>query len=502
MATTVLQLGGDNNWAKTCQLSSDLKWHFNDFLSNKLAWYSVVILTGRVDFPDQLWEELLWSSTPYSVFYQAGLKEQLSPAARRFLKLTVAKQFHETPQKMAELIERKYFFGQTGIRLRPNDLVIDERHFHELDFPDGGHLRLMVNSQNWEAIGSYRQALYVDPHRQLKLWLEAQHDSSVAVRLVAYPLDNNDQGKYYYFPVNAEDRELVVPTPITTNPQFITIGVQARGHGHLKLGMFHYRWARYGAGEYIAGGHRLINPANNEEVAYYFNPGDMKPPLNVYFAGARSMEGFEAYPLFRNLHAPSLLFTDPRLEVGQFYTGDYIEAGVRRVIRQTLIKLGFTTADLITAGTSMGSYAALRFGAQLGAHGIFVRKEIANLGYVASRSRFDRPDEFEAAFDIDAQLIDHQSPTTLKQLDRQFWMDLNATDLSKTRLFMVYMKNDDYDNHAIHDLLKSPAIAQSRQFVYQGYRGHHNDETEDVINWFVFRIRQMMRTDFGRKEPV
>lgn len=83
--------------------------------------------------------------------------------------------------------------------------------------------------------------------------------------------------------------------------------------------MLHSRWGRDGAGNFIAGGQRIVNPQTRDDIAYYFNPGDLKPPLNVYFSGAREAEGFEAYFLFKGLKAPMLLFTDMRLNIGQFY---------------------------------------------------------------------------------------------------------------------------------------------------------------------------------------
>ncbi len=52
---------------------------------------------------------------------------------------------------------------------------------------------------------------------------------------------------------------------------------------------------RDGAGDFISGGKRIVDPATREDIAYYFNPGDLKPPLNVYFSGAREREGFEGY---------------------------------------------------------------------------------------------------------------------------------------------------------------------------------------------------------------
>ena len=38
---------------------------------------------------------------------------------------------------------------------------------------------------------------------------------------------------------------------------------------------------------------------------YTFHPGDLKPPLNVYFSGYRTAEGFEGYFMMKRMNAPA-----------------------------------------------------------------------------------------------------------------------------------------------------------------------------------------------------
>lgn len=66
------------------------------------------------------------------------------------------------------------------------------------------------------------------------------------------------------------------------------MAVYVRGYGQLSLGNVEYRWTRYGLGTYLNGGQSLVDPKTREELAHYFNPGDLKPPLCVYFAGYHS----------------------------------------------------------------------------------------------------------------------------------------------------------------------------------------------------------------------
>lgn len=494
MATAVLQLGGAVDWSKDNQVSPEIVWQFNGYPPKKPKSYAVVILAGVPQLSDKNWDKLVWDATPYATFYKPGVDKQLSAAGQRFLRLTDAQPINQDIPSLIKDIENKYYFGQTGIRVLPNRLVINALAFPKFTFGDAGHLYSEVDSDDWVNFGYYKLQTYVDPYRRLRVWLDSERDDGVALRFVFY--DSNHHR--HILPIVHHDVETIVPTKISAKGQFLSAGIQVRGHGKFMVGTYHYSWARYGAGLFLVGGQRIIDPHNGDQLAYYFGPGDLKPPLNIYFSGARAAGGFEAYPLMHNLHAPFLLFADPRMEIGQFYTGAYIEKQILKVIKTTLKQLGFTTDDLIMAGMSMGTYGALKYGSELGAHAIVISKVLANLGYMAKRSRLQRPDEFGTIFDIDRQLTDKPFPAGLDDIDKRFWDHFKRLDLSRTRLLTAYMFQDDYDNHAIPMLKKMPPVQDALQFAHRGYPGHHNDNTYDTVNWMIYRIREVMHDDFGR----
>ena len=104
----------------------------------------------------------------------------------------------------------------------------------------------------------------------------------------------------------------------------------------------------------------------NQELFYYFHPGDLKPPLNVYFSGYRSAEGFEGFFMMKKLGTPFLLITDPRLEGGSFYMGSMeLERQLIEIIQRYLQELHFTSDQLILSGLSMGTYGALYYASEL-----------------------------------------------------------------------------------------------------------------------------------------
>lgn len=497
MATNVLQLGPEKDWSENRELPDDVKWHYNDFPPKEPVTYSAVMITGDPGLTAKQWHKLIWPSTPYCVFYRPGVDQQLGKAAQYYLKCCAAQETAVTPEQFIQDAAAKYYFGQTGIRLSPTNMAFNRQNFPRLSFSDGFHVNIDVNSDDWVDLGDFKQNLFVDPNRRLRVWQESTQDPGVEIRIVITVLEQDDS-RVFTFPVTNQDEENAVMTKLVSRPQFVNAGLQVRGHGHAQLGTFHYFWSRLGYGMYIAGGKRIINPHNKEEISYYFSPGDLKPPLNIYFAGARAQEGFEGYPLFRSLHAPNLLFVDPRMEIGQFYTGKYFEEHIKKVIADTVHKLGFTMDDVVTAGSSMGTYPALKLGSELQVHGIVVTKNLADIGYLVERGRLQRPDEFETSYDMARRITDEKLPEGLRKIDREYWQRYEQNDLSRTRIFIGYMLEDDYDNLSVPRLKKTKAIKRVKQAAYKGFHGHHNDKTNDIINWMIYRIRQIMHDDFGR----
>ncbi|MGN1272022.1 MAG: accessory Sec system protein Asp2 [Lactobacillus sp.] len=509
----VLQLGSQN-WQKKYSIPDGIDWHFNDFpepvkiVNGKVqrgGLYAVVIITGKAELSDKDWKALQWKVNPYSVLYMPDLDETaISDSEKYFFKCQKAEEIEEDPQTLIDHLQARYFIGQSGIRIFPTDISLNETKLSSFKFKDSGHIELTVDSlDKWTNIGSYRQNMYVDPNRLIKLWLEFQSEGvQIRLRLFIQPAggDGNVEDNQILTIDPQSDKEIPVPLPISTSPRFMCVSIEVKGKGKLTYGILHTRWSREGKGAFFVGGKRIVNLDKHEDIAYYFNPGDLKPPLNVYFSGARGLEGFEAYPMFRRMHAPALLFTDMRLAIGEFYddADNFMSMHIKQTILDVLKNLGFTKNQLIMNGISMGTYPALKYGAELGAYMINVAKPITNLGYIAERGRLERPDEFDTIFDIDYRIINDLDLEALKRLDNRFWDSFNQCDLSNTRLFIGYMKNDDYDGKAIEKLKNSPAVKKALQFSYKGYLGRHNDNNM-VVSWFSDRVTEVLKVNFGRK---
>ena len=513
----VLQLGNDD-WSKRYKIPTDYHWHFNDFpekkseaekakaktKKKKRKGYDVVLVTDGATLDTAYWNKLTWMVDPYHVIYMPGVEETLNQAGKEFLKCSAAEKMMEDPQVVIDHLENRYFFGQSGVRMFPTNIFLNESKVSEYEVLDSCNLKVKVNTHDqWVNIGSYRNSLYIDPKRLIKLWLTyRQHNVQVRLRIFIQPAgtDGDPDDNHVLTIDSNSDKELYLPIEPSDQARFACVTIEVKGDGDLTIGLLHSRWGREGRGEFIAGGKRIVNMEKREDIPYFFSPGDLKPPLTVYFSGARISAGFEAFPLFRKLKTPTLLFTDVRLSLGQFYADDddFMGKAIIKVIEDTLRKLGFTKRQLIMNGTSMGSYASLLYGGKIGAYIINVTKPLANLGYIASRGRLQRPDDFEAIYDIDNQLVPSLDSKHLHELDERFWKKFDKLDLSNSRLFVGYMKNDDFDNKAMGRLIKSPAVKNSMQFTYKGFPGRHNDN-RTIILWFIDRLNQMLESDFGRK---
>lgn len=186
----VLQLG-PSDWSADYAVPDSVEWEHNAYPrptgDGKPHRYTVVIVTGAVQLSDEDWAKLQWLSDPYTVLYVPEAREQLSLAGQTYLRLQLAKPVNEEPQKLINDLPSKYYFGQSGMRVSPQSLMIDDQCVQEMQFHDEGHLILNVDTKDqWRSLGNYRPSLYIDPERVIKFWLEQQSTDDLHLRLRAF----------------------------------------------------------------------------------------------------------------------------------------------------------------------------------------------------------------------------------------------------------------------------------------------------------------------------
>lgn len=279
---------------------------------------------------------------------------------------------------------------------------------------------------------------------------------------------------------------------------FIFASVRAKGKGKLRIAGLHTRVSRRGYGDFLPGG-KIFRTSKGEEVFAYFDPGDMKPPLNVYFSGYKTQEGFEGYFMMKNMQSPFLLIGEPRLEGGCFYIGeDEYEKLIVDVLKKYIDELGFSRGDVILSGLSMGTTGALYYSADIMPHAVIIGKPLLNLGNVAANETRFRPGGFPTSVDVLLKTIGKTDLEAINQLNDKIWSKVKNADYSETKFIVSYMIEDDYDMEAYKKLIEG--LSSTGVHIYgKGLHGRHNDDTHGIIYWFSSRYKSVIREDFRRE---
>ncbi|MGM0238853.1 accessory Sec system protein Asp2 [Enterococcus sp. AZ103] len=283
----------------------------------------------------------------------------------------------------------------------------------------------------------------------------------------------------------------------------LNVSVYAKGkNGKIRIGPLHIRRALSPGSIMIPGGKRIIDEENlNGELIYYFNPGDFKPPLAVYFSGYRSAEGFEGRRMMTSMDCPFMLIGDPRLEGGNFYRGsEKLEQQLVKIIKEKLDLLGFDKSELVLSGLSMGTFGSLYYAADLEPCAVIVGKPLVNMGDIALNQKINRPDVFDTSLDMLFYETRGMTEEHARKLNKEFWDKFRTGDYTNTTFAFSYMKQDDYDKEAFPKLFEVIKEKNPRtRVLYKGFIGRHNDNSPGVNGWFLKQYRNIMVNRFHRK---
>ena len=503
----VLQIGHDD-WSASCRLPADVEWVFVD-TSDEFGFEPLLI--GRVDVTvvdavcglAQL-EAVESLIAPYALIVARPLLPEFGAEYEQLFtrKVAVFEQLDDR-QRLVDLLPRQYFAKPFGQKLELRKTLISPFHTMDAWYEGSGCLATTVDHDgDFRQLLAWKENILYENQRALELWPEFAKDAGVEVALVVQLIQSGSSD------VIADQRtysESDLEQPIVfahSSSGYLSCSIFARGHGVVKVGPLHYRHSRLGAGQFIPGGKRLVD-ARREELFYYFHPGDLKPPLNIYFAGYRPAEGFEGFYMMAGLGHPFLLFSDPRLEGGRFYLGsDELEGQVRQVIRELIDSLGLEEEDVIFSGLSMGSFGALYYGSQFNAQAIIAGKPIIDLGYVAERGRLVRPREFLTAFDMVNFWNKRESdgsPSSADAFTRSLIERWNGDPgFGDTKILMSYMMQDDYDDQAYYTILNSQT-GKPTTVIARGYQGRHNDDSASIVTWFTSQYRRVIDEYLGAR---
>lgn len=347
-------------------------------------------------------------------------------------------------------------------------------------------------------VAYWRGNIPVFQDQSINFWLEYEKDDSVSIQLKIEQFQSGSvssiQNRWIF---SEEDLKSVVYITNKKMDGSVFVSLLAKGKGKLKIVGLHDRYSRKAYGSFLPGGIRKVT-SKREEVFLYFDPGDMKPPLNVYFSGYKTMEGFEGFNMMRKMGAPFLLISESRLEGGAFYLGDeeyenLITTGIQDCLRQ----LGFNRSQLIMSGLSMGTFGALYYSCRIRPHALLLGKPLASLGDIAVNERISRPGGFPTSLDVLVKNCGDMSEKSIDAMNHRFWDLFDHTDWSQTKFIVSYMLEDDYDMTAYNRLI-SHIDDVGVEIIGKGIHGRHNDDTYGIVAWFKNQYDGILKSDFKR----
>lgn len=493
----VLQIGRED-WSGSCTVPHGVEWRFVD-VADAAAFEPVLI--GRVEVtlldapcePDHL-AAIDSLVTPYTLLVTRSLEND-DTYAEFFARKAAAYEDVDRPddrQRLVDELPRKYFAKPFGQKLEIRGALLSPFHPADACFEGNSYLATSVDRDgDFRQLVMWKENIPYESHRALELWPEYVRDPGCEIEL-SIQLIQSGTPDVIAFHRRYSEAELSEPIVFShAMSGYLSCSVFARGSGQVKVGPIHYRHSRLGAGQFLPGGERIVD-GRREELFTYFHPGNLRPPLNVYFAGYRPAEGFEGYFMMAGLGHPFLLISDPRLEGGRFYLGsEELEARVVQVIRDRIDALGLREEDVIFSGLSMGSFGALYYGSRFKAHAIIAGKPIIDLGYLAARGRLVRPSDFFTIFDV-VNFWGQDGSTDVDDFTQALVARWHGDPgFGDTKILLSYMLQDDYDDQAYYTLLDSQT-GKPTTVIARGYQGRHNDDSASIVAWFSNQYRRVI----------
>lgn len=507
----VLQIGGED-LEHIVTHKEHVEWDyldvslFNDNQNYQQVISNIIEVNGHFDFvfvqahfSEELIEVFELVSTPYNTyidqsFWDIPFEREHVVRANIIRPLT-----YENQEKLEKKLQTITFSGQYGDKLYPKYCTVNSTFNGKVQYLGNQYLVLSDDFGDfYTPIAAWRNSIVCDKEKGTQIWPEFKTEGNVEIEYTFRIIQSGTIDKVIdELTFDQQALENPIELEARATESYVSVSVKARGKGKIFIGPIHKRWSRQGLGQFILGGERFVDK-NREEFFHYFNPGDMKPPLNVYFSGYRSQEGFEGYFMMNKLGAPFLLISDPRIEGGAFYLGsDSYEKAIQSIIQQKLEWLGFEKNDLILSGLSMGSFGALYYGMHLNPSSIIIGKPLINVGSIAENMTLKRPEEFGTSLDILLKNEKSLANQTIERLNEKFWNAMKQATCSNITFAIAYMEHDDYDTKAYEDLL--PLLSNKKaRIMSRAVPGRHNDDSPTISSWFVNFYHIILESKFGR----
>ena len=492
----ILQIG-EVSWKDRYVLPERVKIIFaKDKIVLKKEVYEITILERNIT--EEEFTAVKQMSMAYCVFVVDNFT--MSKTTRRLVDQKLGKVLPE--EKIQSFLNnevKKFFPKPYGEKFVPESIGIAQGFKGSVKWLGQYSVSLDGNyGEDFNQIAFWRGNIPIEEGQAIEFWLEYKKELGIEISLSIKQLVSGtlaDVSNSWEF----SEQELENPVIIESKKGSGTIfcSLKAKGRGRLDIIGLHDRHSRWNLGEFMVGGERFVT-SDREEIFAYFDPGDMKPPLSVYFSGYKTLEGFEGYHMMKKLGCPFLLIAEQRFQGGGFYLGsEEYENLMVSVIEKYLDVLGFYSDQLILSGISMGTIGSMYYGCDLKPHALILGKPLASLGDVAANERLRRPGGFPTSLDLLQYHGGGMGKDAIENLNTRFWNKLKATDFSRTKFIIAYMYEDDYDDTAYDNIL-SELNSFGVQVYGKGLHGRHNDNSAGIRAWFKGQYQRVLMDDFDR----
>ena len=492
----ILQIGQES-WENRFQLSNRVKVIFaGNKLELKKEIYELVVLERNIT--EEEFDAVNKMSMAYCLFIVDSFEP--NPVTKKLFQQKMGKVIPENSiQSFLDNEVKKYFPKPYGEKFRPEAVGIAQGFKGSIKW--FGQYSVTLDGsygKEFNQIAFWRGNIPIEEGQAIEFWLEYKKDPEVEIMLVIKQFVSGSLADICdSWEFTEEDMENPVLIEGCNGPGTIFCELKAKGSGRLDIIGLHDRISRWDMGCFMVGGERYVT-SDREEIFAYFDPGDMKPPMAVYFSGYKTMEGFEGYYMMKKMGCPFLLIAEQRFQGGGFYMGNKeYEQLMISVIQGYLDRLGFYSDQLILSGISMGTIGSMYYGCDLRPHALILGKPLASLGNIAENERLKRPGGFPTSLDLLRFHGGGMEKDSIDNLNNRFWDKVRNSDFGHTKFIVSYMYEDDYDDTA-YDRLLSELNSSGVQVYGKGLHGRHNDNSAGIGAWFKSQYERVLREDFER----
>ncbi len=492
----ILQLG-DEDWSSKYRLPEKIEYFYAEsFVQTEEKPYDLVFLdrTPKEEEIDPLRKVI----KAYSLYVTESVV--LSDRGKWLYAVNKGQRLPAKDIQRFLLEEVKFYYPHPyGEKFKPGNIAIAQGFSGKVTW--NGSCSVVLEGDFGEEFNQavfWRNNIPIFQGKVIEFWLEYKKTPGIDISMVVTQFSRGSISnilKRWVF--SEEELSQLVLIDSESQDSTVFVSLHARGRGEIQVIALHDRNSRGSHGCFLPGGERYVT-SEREEVFCYFDPGDLKPPLNVYFSGYKTRQGFEGYYMMKKMGSPFLLMAEPRLEGGSFYvgSGEY-EKLETEIIRAHMKELGFTSDQVILSGISMGSCGALYCGCTIRPHALILGKPVASLGTIVANHRY-LPPKGANPLDLLLALEKDTDQTAVKSLDAHFWEKFDAADWGKTKFILAYMIEDEVDPEA-YPMLLSHLHTSGVQVYGKGLHGRHNDNTAGIVGWFRSQYRKVLQEDFLRE---